>query len=1123
MSGLFGGSTKINGETPQAIATISLQTSAYGVPIAIQYGTNRLSPNVIDYQDFQAIANTTTTNTGGKGGGGTSVSNTTYTYQAAVVMALCEGSVAGIGQVWVGKALYSDISNLPVPLSLFAGTLGQSAWSYMTTNHPSHALGYTQTAYVAAAAYQLTSSAGLDNHSFEIKGFKRFILNPSGSPTTSPDANPADVIYDLLVSTQYGAGWNPGLIASTTNAINYCGSLGLLISPTLDTQKSTSEWIKSFAEAGNIGLVWSEGVLKMVPYGDSITTGNGYTFTPNTTPIYDLTDDDFVVQGSEDPIEVEVKDQADCYNSVRLEYCDRSNQYNKAIAEAKDQGAIDKYGLRVMSTVQAHFICDPNVARIIVQLILQLQLYVRNTYTFHLNWSKCLLEPMDLVTLTDSGLGLNKTPVRITEIEEDEFGELSVTAEDWPFGAASATLYPTTSGTGFAHNYNVNPGNANTPIVFEPPLELTGVAQIWIATSGGADWGGCNIWVSSDNTNYEQVGTMHGSSRHGTTTAIFASGSDPDVTNTIAVDLSVSSGTLISGTTNDRDVYNTLCYVSGELISYQTATLTSANHYNITSLRRGAYGTNIASHSNSSAFARLDDAIGKFDFAHYQAGQSLYIKLQSFNKYGSGVQPLTSLTPSTYAVVGSALVGTYSTTNDNLIPNGNSEQGLAAKNIIPDGNGLTLGNAFVGSWCRSFAIVNGGSQSTSLYVTDTRQSGFFTRCSVGESFYFEAQLKSSASLVDPNNVLVAIEFLGVSSTLAVYSQAVRGGITTSYQFASASGMAPAGTIGVAFYIVYSTGSGSDTGKIIYADELLAKRQTKVEHLTSSVSSSINSSFYCDFSDVTMWDSFTPSDDPGTFIATSVSDSIYGQHVGRSTNQTYKVLKNAIPFDKDVLYRITARIRQESDPSSGQKNIYIGMFSYANESDPYSSYLVDAVWYVASNITITAGSSWTSLTGYVSGRNTGGTFAQATNPANPSPVHGSARFIRPAFVFNYVNSTGGGVVDIDQFTVEIMANPTGWINTSNVTDNAISTLTATYTKSASGPWPADATTWKDVLTHTVTTAGGPLLITGTVYVKGTRSANVVNDQIRVTVDGTPYWDHQIPSWQQDDGSSTGDGD
>ena len=68
-------------------------------------------------------------------------------------------------------------------------------------------------------------------------------------------------------------------------------------------------------KATNANVVWSEGLLKFIPYGDTALTGNGKTFTPNLTPLYALNDDAFVVKTAGDPpLQVDIQDQSDAYS-----------------------------------------------------------------------------------------------------------------------------------------------------------------------------------------------------------------------------------------------------------------------------------------------------------------------------------------------------------------------------------------------------------------------------------------------------------------------------------------------------------------------------------------------------------------------------------------------------------------------------------------------------------------------------------------------------------------------------------------------------------------------------------------------------------------------------------------
>jgi hypothetical protein len=328
------------------------------------------------------------------------------------------------------------------------------------------------------------------------------------------------------------------------------------------------------------------------------------------------------------------------------------------VIKVKDQSSIEQHGLLVAPIIKMHAITEAKVAQATAQRELQRALYIRNLYTFKLGPQYGKLEAMDIVTITDSVLGLNRQLVRILDITDEVDFSRIVTAEEMLVGTASPAKFRTETPAGYVVNYNEAPGNANSPVIFEPPLALSGTPQMWLATSGGASWGGAEVWVSTDNATYKKVGVVC-ESRHGVSSASLPFGTDPDVTNALAVDLSISSGQLSSGTLADRDLYNTLCYIGGELVSYQTATLTGANTYSLTSLRRGAYGSAITVHSSGSAFARLDNNVLKYAYDPLMVGQPLYVKLRSFNKYGSAAQDLAAITPFTYAIAG-APVGTIS-------------------------------------------------------------------------------------------------------------------------------------------------------------------------------------------------------------------------------------------------------------------------------------------------------------------------------------------------------------------------------------------------------------------------------------------------------------------------------
>jgi hypothetical protein len=677
---------------------LQLQTSSGVVPITISYGATKIAPNAIWTGLFQIIPQGGA-GPGGKGGlfGGNA---TSYNYDAALILALCEGPIVAVECIWNGSTL-SDLNNLGGGVGLFRGTTPQSPVGFIQDLFPSQALGYPGTAFIQSENFPLGSSASIGSFQFEVYG----VLAQSGF--NGVDADPALLILDFLTNPQYGVGFPESsldlatLLGASGDASyqTYCRAVGLALSPALINQQAANSTLTRWLQLTNTAAVWSGGQLKFIPYGDTQTTGNTvtypggvavsfevdqannttfvvqnptvvsgtYTFNPNVTPIYNLTDDDFVAANGEDPVKVLRVDPYAAYNYQVLEIFQRTNYYDSTPIIAFDQSYIDAYGLRIGSTVTANDICDANVAQTVAQLILQRGLYIRNTYKWELSWEYCLLEPMDLVALTDPGIGLNNTVVRITEIDEADDGMLSFTAEEFPGDVATAVAYPVQSKTSSTVASNVDPGNINPPILFEPPFQLANGLAVWAAVSGAnpQTWGGANVYISVDDQTYKLAGKVAGSSVMGATTADLpaianaAMGQTIDATHTLAVDLTQSVGTLTSVSSAVMTALGSPCFVGTggnfEIVTFENADLTAPNTYGLTPLVRGAFGTAIADHPAGSRFAELTETIFEYVYLASQIGATIYFKFQSFNTFGAGTQDLSQIPAYQYTITGSPL------------------------------------------------------------------------------------------------------------------------------------------------------------------------------------------------------------------------------------------------------------------------------------------------------------------------------------------------------------------------------------------------------------------------------------------------------------------------------------
>jgi hypothetical protein len=127
----------------------------------------------------------------------------------------------------------------------------------------------------------------------------------------------------------------------------------------------------------------------------------------------------------------------------------------------------------------------------------------------------------------------------------------------------------------------------------------------------------------------------------------------------------------------------------------------------------------------------------------------------------------------------------------------------------------------------------------------------------------------------------------------------------------------------------------------------------------------------------------------------------------------------IQLDREALYRIRAKIRQVSDPSSGGKAIYVGITGVASDGTTRISSIgansySNQHYFAASADTLSVSNTYTEFVGYFwyGGKPAGG---KSPNRTNPGLLYPSIAYIRPLFILNYPN--GNGVARIDYVIIE----------------------------------------------------------------------------------------------------------
>jgi hypothetical protein len=371
------------------------------------------------------------------------------------VLGICEGQIYGVIGAWQDSAtmgVYTGIPHPGVQMQLDLGSpSGLTRPSWLPVPDAVLTDVYANTALLSMVYLSAGGDGGMPNISLEVAGLF--------CDATHQDVSPCDIVIDLLTHSRRGIGWSATRVDTASTGAgtasswrNYCTAYGLNLSFVLDSQVSVLDLLATLLKATNTDCVWTNrpdgagGMLKFVPRADKALTANGVTFTPNATATT-IGPDDLLA-----PIKVSRRRSTDCLNSFPVEFIDRAQAYRRVVVDDPDMVDVDRRGLmRASTTSLSGVVMQPASAVMLSRIFAQRSLNVRNTYTLQLPWKYMLLEPTDLISVTDSVLGLVNQPMRIVSVDEQDasLGSLIVTAED--FGTSvhvAAQVTPQSAGPG---------------------------------------------------------------------------------------------------------------------------------------------------------------------------------------------------------------------------------------------------------------------------------------------------------------------------------------------------------------------------------------------------------------------------------------------------------------------------------------------------------------------------------------------------------------------------------------------------------------------------------------------------------------------------------------------------
>lgn len=708
MGALFGSTPK---QIP-AFTGLQVNTAVQVLPIPILYGSPRTNLNLVYYNGFnvQKVEN------GGKGVLSGGKGGFSIEYFATLIMALGEGVIPAIRIIYQDQAVFTPADYPSNGANFFTGTASQAPWDVVVSKWPTDARSYKDTAYYAFDNAQLDASATVPQINLVPQGILAGSsplnnttltittgqYDSEGNPISflgninlgNADADPGQVIVDFLTNPTYGAGF-PAQFLDTNSLISsgtaydpdtgdqavstYCQAVGMAWSTAINNATSANSTLDRWCKNLVVAPIWDGEMLRFIPYWDSYASINpGYDdqnaagipmkyFNPYTVPSIFITLDHILqpTNKEEAPITYSRKDPMQVYNNVRIDFRDRENFFNDNVAEAKDEPNIELHGPQIDNVGLADEFSFLDYANISVNAQLRRNISVSLEYTFKLGPLWGWLCPMDILSIPDPAGWFLRTLVRVVSATDDEEDNVTIVAEEFPVGAQSPVVLPASRTTPPNQGAtNVPAAPVFIPVIMEPTtamLTATGFSapQYIIGASGGYNnvidpfWGGFRVWLSPDNTNYEQQpGQQDGPSIIGQ----LASGLTG--ANILTVDLSQCDLPLPSTSSSMAALGKNLCVLqdsSGmELLTYTTATLTSPNVWTLTGLNRGLYGTTARDFGAGSNFLFVDTTGNYYEASlpPQYVGQTFWVKLQSYNVYNHTFQELSSVVPYQFTVGG---------------------------------------------------------------------------------------------------------------------------------------------------------------------------------------------------------------------------------------------------------------------------------------------------------------------------------------------------------------------------------------------------------------------------------------------------------------------------------------
>ena len=426
---------------PAGIGDFKFPTATQGRVIPLAWGTVQIAgPNVVWWGDLNQLAVTDYIKTGMFSG---KRIVTGFKYHVGVQFGLCRGELDNVRKVWIKDKLVFDGAETSLitinspnlfggdklgyggvsgSLRVHLGSSTQVANTYLG-NEGQQVGGvtprYLGTAYLVFEGGYIGNSTSIDPWKFEVRRIPNGLGLGTPSVNSGEDANPMNVIYELMTNTE----WGMGVPAADINTTDFTSAATTLAAE----GNGYSRLLDRIMEAKDLLREIEQQIDGMV-YLDHQT---GKWRVTLIRADYDI---DLIPQLNETNI-IEIGDFSrgawrETTNQVRIQFNNRSNKYQEDFALAQDManammqgGGTVQTGIPVSTTVNYPGVKDGDLASAIATRDIRPLSYPLARANFTVDKSFWDITPGTVVAWTDGDLGLTKLPMRVLRIDHGQLDD----------------------------------------------------------------------------------------------------------------------------------------------------------------------------------------------------------------------------------------------------------------------------------------------------------------------------------------------------------------------------------------------------------------------------------------------------------------------------------------------------------------------------------------------------------------------------------------------------------------------------------------------------------------------------------------------------------------------------